>query len=145
MADERLGCAGQRGECAVLGRLRPAAHACVLGDNPGLPAGLPSLPGQRDHAAAHCIDGRDDLISQQIKDALDPDSGTPHLSQCVTASGYTHRRYRPDPVRHMSVNDRSGPGMARSHPSSHAGPSPEDGSSDDCLRSSEGGRIDNVR
>ena len=58
---------------------------------------------------AHCTDGRDDLISQQIEDALDPDSGTPHVSQCATASAYTHRRYRHDPVRHMSVNDPERP------------------------------------
>ena len=58
---------------------------------------------------AHCIDGGDDLISQRIEDALDSDSGPPHMSQCVTASGYTHRRYRHDPVRHMSVNNPSGP------------------------------------
>jgi len=69
---------------------------------------------------AHCTDGRDDLISQQIEDALDPDSGTPHVSQCATASAYTHRRYRHDPVRHMSVNNPSGPGMAHGRPASAA-------------------------
>jgi integrase len=68
---------------------------------------------------AHCIDGQDELISQRIEDALDPDSGTPHVSQCVTASGYTHRRYRHDPVRHMSVNNPSVPGMAHGRPASH--------------------------
>jgi hypothetical protein len=93
----------------------------------------------------HCIEGRDDLISQQIEDAFDPDSSTLHVSQCVTASGYTHRRYRPDPVRHMSVNNPGSPGMAYAHPSSHARPSPEDGPSDDCFRSSEGIRIGSVR
>jgi hypothetical protein len=29
------------------------------------------------HVYTHCIDGREDLISQQIEDALDPDSSTP--------------------------------------------------------------------
>jgi hypothetical protein len=29
------------------------------------------------HVYTHCIDGREDLIGQQIKDALDPDSSTP--------------------------------------------------------------------
>jgi hypothetical protein len=53
----------------------------------------------------HCIDGREDVVNRQIEDTLDPDCGTLHGSQCVTASGHTHRRYRPDPVRHMSVND----------------------------------------
>jgi hypothetical protein len=95
-------------------------------------------------AYAHCIDGRDDLINQQIEDALEPDSGTLRVSRCVTASGYTHRRYRPDPVRHMSVNDPSGPGVAHSHPSSRTRPSPEDGPSDDCFRSSEGIRTGGV-
>ena len=93
----------------------------------------------------HCIDGREDVVSRQIEDALDPDCGTLHGSQFVTASSYTHRRYRPDPVRHMSVNDPSGPGMAHAHLSSHAGQSPEDGPSDDCFRSSEGIRIGSVR
>jgi len=68
---------------------------------------------------AHCTDGREDLISQQIEDALDPDSGTPHVSQCVTASGYTHRWHRPDAGRHMSVNDPSDPGVAHSFPAAH--------------------------
>ena len=48
-------------------------------------------------AYAHCIDGRDDLISQQIEDALDLDCDTLYGSQCVTASVYTHRRYRARP------------------------------------------------
>jgi len=56
---------------------------------------------------AHCIDGREQVIRRQIQDALDSGSCTLNESRCVTASGYTHRRYRPDPVRHMSVN---GPG-----------------------------------
>ena len=31
---------------------------------------------------AHCIDGQDDIINQQIEDALDPATGTRHVSQC---------------------------------------------------------------
>ena len=58
---------------------------------------------------AHCIDERQDVVSRQIEDALDLDCDTLHGSQCVTASGYTHRRYRPDPVRYMSVNDPGRP------------------------------------
>ena len=73
---------------------------------------------------AHCIDGRGDVISQQIEDALDPDSSIPHRSQCVTASGYTHRRCQPDPVRHMSVNHPTGARMAHNHPASHTRPGP---------------------
>jgi hypothetical protein len=86
-------------------------------------------------AYAHCIDGRDDLINQQIEDALEPDSSTLRVSRCVTASGYTHRRYRPDPVRHMSVNDPSGPGVAHSFPAAHCPSVPEDASVDDRFRS----------
>jgi hypothetical protein len=49
-----------------------------------------------------------------------PSTRTPHGSPCVTASGYTHRRYRHDPVRHMSVNNPSGLGMAHRRPGSPA-------------------------
>jgi integrase len=73
---------------------------------------------------AHCVDGRGDVISQQIEDALDPASSIPHRSQCVTASGYTHRRYQPDPVRYMSVNYPTGARMAHNHPASHTRPGP---------------------
>ena len=38
-----------------------------------------------------------------------PGLGTPHVSECVTASGYTHRWHRPDAVHHMSVNDPERP------------------------------------
>ena len=31
------------------------------------------------HVYTHCIDGREDLISQQIEDAIDPDSSTHHI------------------------------------------------------------------
>ena len=55
-----------------------------------------------------------------LENAIASDSGTPHVSQCVTASGYTHCRYRHDPVRHMSVNNPSGPGMAHGRPASAA-------------------------
>ena len=45
----------------------------------------------------HCIDGKDDLVSQRIEDALDADLGSRPPSQCVKASGYMHRRHRPGP------------------------------------------------
>jgi integrase len=48
----------------------------------------------------HCIDGQDDITSRQIEHALH--AGT--QSHCVRASGSANRRYRPDPVRHMSVH-----------------------------------------
>jgi integrase len=47
----------------------------------------------------HCIDGQDDITNRQIERALNTRNQTRHR----TASGYTNRRYRPDPVRHMSV------------------------------------------
>jgi integrase len=68
---------------------------------------------------AHCIDGRDEIISRQIEDALDPDSGIRHRSRCVTASGVTHRSSCPDPVRHMSVNDAARPHVAHGRAVSH--------------------------
>jgi hypothetical protein len=87
----------------------------------GAPAEVAARAGNSVHVLqdvyAHCIDGRQDVVSRQIEDALDLDCDTLRGSQCVTASGYTHRRYRPDPVRHMSVNDpgrpTDGPQFAR--------------------------------
>ena len=121
--------------------LRHAALSLWLNAT-GAPAEVAARAGNSVHVLqdvyAHCTDGREDLISQQIEDALDPDSGTPHVSQCVTASGYANRWPRPDAVRHMSVNDperpRRGPQL-----SGRALPSvPEDASVDDRFRSSEG-------
>jgi integrase len=68
---------------------------------------------------AHCIDGRDEVISRQIEDALDPDSSTRHRSRCVTASSLTDRSSCPDPVRHMSVNDAADPRVAHGRAVSH--------------------------
>jgi hypothetical protein len=48
----------------------------------------------------HCIDGQDDITNRQIEYALNAGSQV----RCVTASGSADRRYRPDPVRHMSVH-----------------------------------------
>jgi len=107
--------------------LRHAALSLWLNAT-GAPAEVAARAGNSMHVLqdvyAHCIDGRGDVISQQIEDALDPDSSIPHRSQCVTASGYTHRRYQPDPVRHMSVNHPTGARMAHNHPASHTRPSP---------------------
>ena len=92
--------------------LRHAALSLWLNAT-GAPAEVAARAGNSVHVLqdvyAHCTDGREDLISQQIQDALDPDSGTPHVSRCVTSSGYTHRWHRPDAVRHMSVNDPERP------------------------------------
>lgn len=92
--------------------LRHAALSLWLNAT-GAPAEVAARAGNSVHVLqdvyAHCTDGREDLISQQIEDALDPDSATLHVSQCVTASGYTHRWHWPDAVRHMSVNDPERP------------------------------------
>jgi hypothetical protein len=128
--------------------LRHAALSLWLNAT-GAPAEVAARAGNSVHVLqdvyANCTHGREDLISQQIEDALDPDSGTPHVSQCVTASGYTHRWHRPDAVHHMSVNDPSGPGVAHSFPAAHCPFVPEDASVDDRFRSSEGIYIRSAR
>jgi integrase len=48
----------------------------------------------------HCIDGQDDITNRQIEHALH----ARNQAQCPKASGSANRRYRPDPVRHMSVH-----------------------------------------
>ena len=92
--------------------LRHAALSLWLNAT-GAPAEVAARAGNSVHVLqdvyAHCTDGREDLIGQQIEDALDPHSGIPHVPQCVTASGYTHRWHRPEAVRHMSVNDPERP------------------------------------
>ena len=45
----------------------------------------------------HCIDSRDDLVSQRIEDALDTGQTRTCPSRCAAASDYTHRRLRPGP------------------------------------------------
>jgi integrase len=62
-------------------------------------------------AYAHCIDGQDKTISQQIESALR--SGNRSLP--VTASGSPNRYLCPQPVRYMSVN---GPQPAAPHAAS---------------------------
>jgi integrase len=46
----------------------------------------------------HCIDGQDDITNRQIEHALHARNQT----QCPKASGSANRRYRSNPVRHMS-------------------------------------------
>ena len=48
----------------------------------------------------HCIDGQDDITNRQIERALH----ARNQAHRQTASGSANRRYRPDPVRHMSVD-----------------------------------------
>jgi len=45
----------------------------------------------------HCIDTREDAVSQRIEDALDPGASVTRSSRCGKASGYTHRRHHPRP------------------------------------------------
>ena len=101
--------------------LRHAALSLWLNAT-GAPAEVAARAGNSVHVLedvyAHCVDGRDEVISRQIEDALDPYSSTRHRSRCVTASGYTHRRHRPDPVRYMSVNDPAVPCVAHCRPTS---------------------------
>jgi hypothetical protein len=52
----------------------------------------------------HCTDGQQDAVSQRIEDALDADASVTSSSRYAKASGYTHRRHHPDPVRYMYVN-----------------------------------------
>jgi hypothetical protein len=47
-----------------------------------------------------CIDGQDDITNRQIERALHTRNQAHHPA----ASGSANRRYRPDPVRHMSVH-----------------------------------------
>jgi integrase len=49
----------------------------------------------------HCTDGQEDLVSQRIEDALEADASSRPSSQCVKASGYTHRRSRLRPLSAM--------------------------------------------
>jgi integrase len=103
--------------------LRHAALSLWLNAT-GAPADVAARAGNSVHVLqdvyAHCVNGLDEVISRQIEDALDPDSGTRHRSRCVTASGLTHRRHRPDPVRYMSVNGLADPRVAHEQPASHA-------------------------
>jgi integrase len=48
----------------------------------------------------HCIDGQDDITNRQIEHALHARNQT----QCPKARGSANRRYRSNPVRHMSVH-----------------------------------------
>jgi hypothetical protein len=45
----------------------------------------------------HCIDTRQDLVSQRIEDALDAGTRGSRPPQDAEASGYTHRRHHPRP------------------------------------------------
>ena len=102
---------------------RARRHRTGIDRWPVVPAGAGPARAQRPEVAAragnsarvlyevylHCTDGQDDVVSQRIEDALDAGTGITHSPRCGTASGYTHRRLRPDPVRYMSVNLRRQP------------------------------------
>jgi hypothetical protein len=102
--------------------LRHAALSLWLNAT-GAPAEVAAPAGNSVHVLqdvyAHCVDGRDEVISRQFEEALDPDSSTGQRSRYVTASGLLHRRHRPDPVSNMSVNDLAVSRVAHDQPASH--------------------------
>jgi len=51
----------------------------------------------------HCTDGQEDTVSQRIEDAFNAGTGITHSSPRAKASDYTHRSFRPDAVRYLSV------------------------------------------
>jgi len=85
----------------------------------------------------HCTDGQEDLVSQRIEDALDADASSRPSSQCVKASGYTHRRSRPG-VHYMSVNRSLVPPIAHARQARATHTTTAAASSRRCFRSSEG-------
>jgi hypothetical protein len=72
------------------------------------PADIAARAGNSVHVLqtvyAHCADGRDEIVSQQIERALRAGRGSENLSLSVTASGSPDRCLHPEPVRYMSVN-----------------------------------------
>ena len=81
----------------------------------------------------HCIDGQDHITNRQSS----MPSSARHRALCRKASGSANRRYRPDPVRYMSVH---GPHLRLAR--GRLGPPPEraartPSSSHDRFRSSE--------
>jgi hypothetical protein len=70
----------------------------------------------------HCMDGQDDLISQQIEDALDAGPGSRPSSQYVKASGYTHRRHQArNTTCTLAITSVSAGQMVSEAPSAEAG------------------------
>jgi len=60
----------------------------------------------------HRTDTKEDLVSQQIEDALDADASSPS-SQCVKASGFCAPSAPPGtPVRYLYMNRPRAPPMA---------------------------------
>jgi len=81
----------------------------------------------------HCIDGQDDITNRQIEHALQAGS----QAHCMTASGSANRRYRPEPVRHMSVRGHTAhPGGRLPDSCNHGQKSPAS-TTDYRFRSSE--------
>ena len=128
--------------------LRQAALSLWLNAT-GAPAEVAVRAGNSVHVLqdvyAHCVDGRDEVISQQIEDALDPDSSTRHR---VTMRD-SKRLYAPSaPARRCPPYVRERPRAAPAWPTAvrPRGPSvAEDASVDDRFRSSEGICIGSAR
>jgi hypothetical protein len=71
----------------------------------------------------HCIDGQDDITNRQIERALN----ARNQAHRQTASGSANRRYRPHPVRHMSVDgprSRARAGTREAPHTRNQGPTP---------------------
>ena len=85
----------------------------------------------------HCINGHEDLVTQQIEDALEAGASSQPPSPCVKASGYTHRRHHPrpcppyvrEPVPSPAHSPRPGASRLLTPPRANA-------SSRSCFRSS---------
>jgi hypothetical protein len=89
--------------------VRPAACRLVFVLNPtSAPAEVATRAGNSARVLhevyLHCIDSEDDVVSQQIEDALDAGTSSSRPSQCVKASGCAYRRLPRDPVRYVSVD-----------------------------------------
>jgi len=65
----------------------------------------------------HCVDSKEDLVSQRIEDALDADPGSRPPSLCGRASGYPYRRHHPRPcplyVHEIGPRSRAQPTATR--------------------------------
>ena len=75
---------------------------------------------QLHEAYLHCIDSREDIVSQRIEEALDTSIGSSLPPQGVKASGCAHRRLPRDPVRYVSVISVTGPRLAHGLLPEHA-------------------------
>ena len=63
----------------------------------------------------------EETVSQRIEDALDAGTGITHASPRAKASGYTHRRHPPNPVRYLyATSPKSAHGPRKPGPAAAA-------------------------